>query len=165
MSYLSKLKKDIIDNEVKKIVDKLKKEGKKIVFTNGCFDILHLGHIRYLSEAKKLGDFLIVAINSDSSVRRIKGNKRPIIDEKARAEIIAALEFVDMVIIFSEDTPYNIIKRLKPDILVKGGDWKEDEIVGADIVKKSGGKVLTIPYITGYSTTSIVEKIKKLYCE
>ncbi len=164
MSYLSKLKKDI-DNEVKKIVDKLKKEGKKIVFTNGCFDILHLGHIRYLSEAKKLGDFLIVAINSDSSVRRIKGNKRPIIDEKARAEIIAALEFVDMVIIFSEDTPYNIIKRLKPDILVKGGDWKEDEIVGADIVKKSGGKVLTIPYITGYSTTSIVEKIKKLYCE
>ncbi len=164
MSYLLKIKKDI-NNEAKKIVDKLKKEGKKIVFTNGCFDILHLGHIRYLSEAKKLGDFLIVAINSDSSVRRIKGNKRPIIDEKARAEIIAALEFVDMVIIFSEDTPYNIIKRLKPDILVKGGDWKEDEIVGADIVKKSGGKVLTIPYITGYSTTSIVEKIKKLYCE
>ena len=162
MSYLSKIKHI---KEAKNLVDKLKKRGEKVVFTNGCFDILHLGHIRYLSEAKKQGDFLIVAINSNSSVRRIKGEKRPIIDEKARAETIAALEFVDMVIIFSEDTPYDVIKVLNPDVLIKGGDWKEEDIVGADVVKKTGGKVLTIPYISGYSTTSIIEKIIKLYCK
>ncbi len=161
MKYLSKIKGL---EEAKKIVSELRSKGKRIVFTNGCFDIIHLGHIRYLNEAKRLGDFLIVAINSDSSVKKIKGEKRPIIDEKARAEIISALEFVDMVIIFSEETPYRLIKEIQPDILVKGGDWKEEEIVGADIVKERGGRVLTIPYVSGYSTTSIIEKIIHLFC-
>ena len=162
MDYLSKLKHL---REAKQIVENLKKEGKKIIFTNGCFDILHVGHVRYLNDAKKYGDFLIVGINSDSSVRRIKGENRPIIDEKARAEVVAGLDSVDMVIIFSEDTPYELIKTLEPDVLIKGGDWKEEEIVGADIVKRSGGKVLTVPYISGYSTTSIIEKIIRLYCK
>jgi rfaE bifunctional protein nucleotidyltransferase chain/domain len=162
MNYLSKLKHL---REAKQIVENLKKEGKKIIFTNGCFDILHVGHVRYLNDAKKYGDFLIVGINSDSSVRRIKGKNRPIIDEKARAEVVAGLDSVDMVIIFSEDTPYELIKTLEPDVLIKGGDWKEEEIVGADIVKGSGGKVLTVPYISGYSTTSIIEKIIRLYCK
>lgn len=162
MDYISKIKKL---EEAKEVVYKLKNAGKKVVFTNGCFDIMHLGHVRYLNEAKKLGDFLIVAINSDSSVKRIKGEKRPIIDERSRAEIISALSFVDMVILFSEDTPYRLIKELQPDILVKGGDWREDQIVGADIVKKRGGKILTIPYLQGYSTTSIIEKIKNLFCK
>jgi D-beta-D-heptose 7-phosphate kinase/D-beta-D-heptose 1-phosphate adenosyltransferase len=162
MNYLSKLKHL---REAKQIVENLKKEGKKIIFTNGCFDILHVGHVRYLNDAKKYGDFLIVGINSDSSVRRIKGENRPIIDEKARAEVVAGLDSVDMVIIFSEDTPYELIKTLEPDVLIKGGDWKEEEIVGADIVKRSGGKVLTVPYISGYSTTSIIEKIIRLYCK
>ncbi len=162
MNYLSKLKHL---REAKQIVEDLKKKGKKIVFTNGCFDILHVGHVRYLNDAKKYGDFLIVGINSDSSVRRIKGENRPIIDEKARAEVVAGLDSVDMVIIFSEDTPYELIKTLEPDVLIKGGDWKEEEIVGADIVKRSGGKVLTVPYISGYSTTSIIEKIIRLYCK
>lgn len=161
MKYLSKIKGL---EEAKKIVSELRSKGKRIVFTNGCFDIIHLGHIRYLNEAKRLGDFLIVAINSDSSVKKIKGEKRPIIDERARAEIISALEFVDMVIIFSEETPYRLIKEIQPDILVKGGDWKEEEIVGADIVKERGGRVLTIPYVSGYSTTSIIEKIIHLFC-
>ena len=161
MDYVSKIKKL---EEAKKIIYEIKKKGKKIVFTNGCFDLIHLGHIRYLNEAKKLGDFLIVAINSDSSVKRIKGEKRPIIDERARAEVISALSFVDMVILFSDDTPYKLIKELQPDILVKGGDWKEDQIVGANIVKKRGGKVLTVPYLYGYSTTSIIKKIKDLFC-
>ncbi len=161
MKYLSKIKGL---EEAKKIVSELRSKGKRIVFTNGCFDIIHLGHIRYLNEAKRLGDFLIVAINSDSSVKKIKGEKRPIIDEKARAEIISALEFVDMVIIFSEETPYRLIKEIQADILVKGGDWKEEEIVGADIVKERGGRVLTIPYVSGYSTTSIIEKIIHLFC-
>jgi len=162
MDYLSKLKHL---REAKQIVENLKKEGKKIIPTNGCFDILHVGHVRYLNDAKKYGDFLIVGINSDSSVRRIKGKNRPIIDEKARAEVVAGLDSVDMVIIFSEDTPYELIKTLEPDVLIKGGDWKEEEIVGADIVKRSGGKVLTVPYISGYSTTSIIEKIIRLYCK
>jgi len=161
MNYLSKIKKR---EEAKKIISELRSKGKRIVFTNGCFDIIHVGHVRYLNEAKKIGDFLIVAINSDSSVKSIKGENRPITDERARAEIIAALEFVDMVIIFSEDTPYSLIKEIQPDILVKGGDWKEEEIVGADIVKERGGKVLTIPYVSGYSTTSIIEKIIYLFC-
>ncbi|MCX7834296.1 MAG: D-glycero-beta-D-manno-heptose 1-phosphate adenylyltransferase [Ignavibacteria bacterium] len=138
----------------------LKKEGKKIVFTNGCFDIIHKGHIIYLKEAKKLGDYLIVGLNSDESVRRIKGNFRPINKQEDRALILENLKPVDAVVIFNEETPINLIEKIKPDFLVKGGDWKENEIVGADFVKSYGGKVISINYIENYSTTSLIEKIK-----
>lgn len=146
--------------QAKSTVDFLKAQGKKIVFTNGCFDILHPGHTRYLAAARDLGDFLVVAVNSDRSTRAIKGGSRPVMPQDARTEVLAALSFVDAVIIFDEETPYRLIQVLQPDILVKGGDWKEDEIVGADIVKKAGGEVRRIPYISGYSTTEIIEKIK-----
>lgn len=142
---------------------KLKEQGKKLVFTNGCFDLIHIGHIRYLKKAKELGDFLLVAINSDSSIKKIKGPNRPIINEVERAEIIASLKFVDFVIIFSETTPQRIIQKILPDILVKGSDWKIEEIVGREIVEKNGGKVLTIPLVEGASTSSIIEKIIKIY--
>lgn len=145
-----------------KILSKFKKEKKRVVFTNGCFDILHAGHTAYLEEAKKKGDFLVVAVNSDNSVKRIKGSARPIVNENDRLKIIASLESVDFVTIFSEDTPAEIIKELCPDIIVKGSDWKENEIVGADFIKKNGGSVITIPFLKGYSTTSLINKIKKL---
>ena len=134
---------------------------RKVVFTNGCFDILHLGHIDYLSKAADLGDKLIVGVNSDASVKRLnKGAARPIQDEESRAILIAALHFTDAVIIFDEDTPYELIKIVQPDILVKGGDWKPAEIVGSDIVKAKGGAVATLDYLPGYSTTDIERKIK-----
>jgi len=148
-------------SELKNIISKLKKEGKKIVFTNGCFDILHIGHIRCLKEAKKHGDILVVGLNSDSSVRRLKGENRPYIEEKERAEIISSLEMVDYVIIFDEDTPLKIIKELKPDVIVKGGDYKEKDVVGGDFVKRYGGKVVIAPLVKGRSTSLLVEKIKK----
>lgn len=140
----------------------LKEEGKIIVFTNGCFDIIHRGHMVYLSEAKSLGDFLVVGLNSDSSVKRIKGNNRPINTEKDRAFVLAGLKPVDAVIIFNEDTPYNLIDKIKPDILVKGGDWKTENIVGSDILKSYGGKVISLPYIDSYSTTGLIERLKSL---
>jgi rfaE bifunctional protein nucleotidyltransferase chain/domain len=142
----------------------LRKKGKKIAFTNGCFDILHVGHVRYLREAKKTADVLVLALNSDSSVRSLKGKERPLIPEKERAEILAALEFVDFVTIFPELTPLELINYLKPDILIKGGDWPEEKVVGRKEIKKWGGRVAIIPEIKGKSTTNIVEKIKKLYC-
>ena len=141
----------------------IKKLGKRVVFTNGCFDILHPGHARYLSAAKELGDFLVVAVNSDHSVRIIKGPKRPILKEEARAELVAALECVDLVLIFNEDNPLRVLRALLPDILVKGGDWAEDEIIGSDVVKKAGGQVKRIPFVTGFSTTDIIKKIVDLY--
>ncbi len=147
---------------LKERLEGLRKE-KIIVFTNGCFDILHPGHIRYLYEAKRLGDILIVAVNSDDSIRRIKGEQRPIMDERARSEMLSVLPFVDFITIFDEDTPYNLIKEIRPHILVKGGDWEEDRIVGADIVRALGGRVVRIPYIEGYSTTSIIERIKEKF--
>ena len=150
-------------DELKPILDKLKKEGKKVVFTNGCFDILHVGHIRYLKEAKGYGDILIVAVNSDLSVKSIKGDKRPIVSQSERAEVVAALEMVDYVTMFDEDTPYNIIKKLQPDVLIKGGDWTIDKIVGRDIVEARGGKVIAIPFIEGASTTGIVERVLEKY--
>ncbi len=134
----------------------LREKGKKIVFTNGCFDILHRGHIEYLKKAKELGDVLIVGLNSDDSVKRIKGKDRPINKQEDRAELLASLEFVDYVVIFDEDTPYNLIKEIKPDVLVKGGDYKLEEIVGKEFAKKT----ITLPFIEGYSTTSIIEKMK-----
>ncbi len=140
-----------------------KKLGKQVVFTNGCFDILHPGHIRYLSAARNLGDFLIVAINSDRSVRAIKGHKRPILGESARAEIIAALQCVDLVLIFDEDNPLAVIERLLPDTLVKGGDWAIDQIIGAETVRQNGGRVLSIPFETGFSTSGVIQEILKKY--
>jgi D-beta-D-heptose 7-phosphate kinase/D-beta-D-heptose 1-phosphate adenosyltransferase len=151
-------------NALKNELEELRKKGKKIAFTNGCFDILHVGHVRYLREAKKTADVLVLALNSDSSVRSIKGDKRPILNENERAEILASLEFVDFITIFEELTPLELICCLKPDILIKGGDWPEEKVVGREEVKKWGGRVAIIPEIEGKSTTNIVDKIKKLYC-
>jgi len=131
------------------------------VFTNGCFDILHAGHVQYLEQAKKLGDILVVGLNSDASVRRLKGENRPINKQEDRALVLAALEFVDYIIIFEEDTPYELIKIVNPDVLVKGGDWKETDIIGADIVQAKGGTVLSLPLRPGLSTSKIIEEIKK----
>lgn len=149
---------------IRKKLDALRKKGKKIAFTNGCFDILHVGHVRYLREAKKTADILILALNSDSSVRSIKGDKRPLVTESERAEVISALEFIDFVTIFDELTPLELIKYLKPDVLIKGGDWPEEKVVGRDEVKQWGGRVAIIPEVQGKSTTNIVEKIKNTYC-
>lgn len=149
--------------ELKKISKNLRKNAKKTVFTNGCFDLLHLGHIYYLEKAKKKGDILIVALNSDSSVRRIKGSKRPILPETDRARIIAALEFVDYVVIFNETTPLRVIKSLKPDVLIKGRDWKVDDIVGKDVVRSAGGRVATIPLLKGRSTKLIIKKVVRKF--
>jgi D-beta-D-heptose 7-phosphate kinase/D-beta-D-heptose 1-phosphate adenosyltransferase len=154
----------ILDRQIlKEKLDALRKDGKKIAFTNGCFDILHVGHVRYLREAKKTADVLVLALNSDSSVRSIKGEKRPLVGEDERAEILAALEFIDFVTIFKELTPQELIIYLKPDVLIKGGDWPEDKVVGRDDVKKWGGRVVLIPEVKGKSTTNIVEKIKEVY--
>jgi D-beta-D-heptose 7-phosphate kinase/D-beta-D-heptose 1-phosphate adenosyltransferase len=149
--------------ELKRIVVDLKSKGKTVVFTNGCFDILHFGHIKYLEEAKKKGDILVVAINSDTSVRRIKGNKRPIVGENDRLRTIAALESVDYVALFKEDTPLKTIKLLKPDILVKGADWNVNNIIGRDVVLSYGGRVATVKLIEGRSTTNLIKKIAKVF--
>jgi len=135
-------------------------QSKKIVFTNGCFDLLHLGHIDYLSKAKDLGDILIIAVNTDNSVRRLKGAARPITNENSRSVIIASLQFVSAVVLFDEDTPYNLIKQVQPDVLVKGSDYKPEDIVGFDIVKAKGGEIVTIDYLDGYSTSDLEKKIK-----
>ena len=150
-------------DELIPILDALRKKGKRIVFTNGCFDILHVGHVRYIKEAKGYGDILVVAVNSDTSVKSIKGDKRPIVSQSERAEVLSALETVDYVTMFDEETPYNIIKKLQPDVLIKGGDWTIEKIVGRDIVEARGGKVIAIPFIEGASTTGIVERILEKY--
>ena len=139
-----------------------KQRGKSIVFTNGCFDILHIGHIKYLNAAKAKGDILIVGLNADKSVRLLKGKNRPVTPQRERAEILAALACVDFVVIFNEETPYRLISLIRPDVLVKGGDWPIDKIVGADIVRAKHGRVLRIPFIKNRSTTSLIEKIQKL---
>jgi D-beta-D-heptose 7-phosphate kinase/D-beta-D-heptose 1-phosphate adenosyltransferase len=150
-------------SRLKKIAGTLKRQGKKIVFTNGCFDILHVGHVRYLTQARKMGDLLIVGLNTDRSVRKIKGDKRPIVTEKERAEVLAALEIVDYVVLFDEPDPLRLIAALKPDILVKGADWSKDEIVGREVVEKAGGKVARIPLVPGSSSTNVIEKILSVY--
>lgn len=132
---------------------------KKIVFTNGCFDILHVGHKRYLQQAATLGDILVVGVNSDESVRRLKGPERPVNNEQDRAEMLCALGFIDYVVIFGEDTPYELIKKIQPDVLVKGGDYKPEEVVGKDIVEARGGKLELIKFVEGKSTTNIINKI------
>lgn len=150
--------KKIQDREnLKKICQRLRADGKRIVFTNGCFDIIHIGHIRYLKKARSLGDLLIVGLNADSSVSRIKSG-RPVNPHSHRAEVLAALSMVDYVSVFEEKTPYNLIKSLKPDILVKGGDWNKEDIVGSDLV----GQTFSLPFTEGISTTLIIEKICSL---
>ena len=147
------------DTEFSRLLAIWKFQGKKIVFTNGCFDILHLGHIDYLAAASELGDLLIIGLNTDDSVHKIKGNNRPLQDEVSRAFVLASLGFVDAVVFFGEDTPYNLIKSIQPDVLVKGADYKPEEIVGYDIVKNKGGEIVTIEFLEGYSTTAIEKKI------
>ncbi len=147
--------------QLKKIIPKLKKEGKRIAFTNGCFDILHYGHIKYLGEAKAKADILVVGLNNDASIRRIKGAGRPINRQSDRAKVLSALSCVDYVTVFGEDTPLSLIKSVKPDALIKGADWQAEKIVGADFVKSYGGKALTVSYLKGYSTTGLIERIGK----
>jgi rfaE bifunctional protein nucleotidyltransferase chain/domain len=144
-------------DKLKEAIDRLKADAKKTVFTNGCFDIIHIGHIRYLKEAKSLGDVLVVGLNSDKSVSKIKP-KRPINLQDHRAEVLSSLEMVDYIALFDEETPYELIKLVRPDILVKGGDWKKEDIVGSDIAKETH----SLPYVKGISTSEIIEKIKKL---
>ena len=146
-------------SQIKALTAKLKKQGRKIVFTNGCFDILHAGHIDLLKRSKALGDVLILGINADSSVKSIKGKKRPIIPEKYRMELMSAVQYIDFVVKFSEDTPLNLIKAIRPDILVKGDDWAPDQVVG----REYAGKVVLVPLFKGWSTTSIIQKIKENY--
>jgi len=147
-------------SDFKSVREKIKADNKKLVFTNGCFDILHRGHIEYLIEAKSLGDFLIVGLNSDKSVKKLKGQDRPLNNETDRAFLLDNLKCVDFVIIFNEDTPYELISEVVPDYLVKGGDWKEQEIVGNDIVKAGGGKVVSLKFVDNYSTTKLLGKMK-----
>jgi rfaE bifunctional protein nucleotidyltransferase chain/domain len=149
--------------ELKKEVERSRCDGKKIVFTNGCFDILHAGHVQYLREARKTGDLLILGLNSDASVRAIKGEKRPLVPQGERAEVVSSLAAIDYVTFFDETTPLRLIEYLKPDCLVKGGDWQEDAVVGGDLVRSWGGKVVIVPLTEGISTTNIVDKILRVY--
>ncbi len=160
-SILNPRMKVITGDQAGELSRTLKREGKKTVFTNGCFDLIHAGHATYLLSARQLGDFLFVGVNSDSSVKRIKGEKRPVVPENERILLLASFVFVDRVILFDEDTPYELIKAIRPDILVKGEDWKVEEIVGRDLVVSSGGEVKTVPLVEGLSSTKIIEKIIK----
>lgn len=139
------------------VLTRLRSEGKRVVFTNGCFDLLHLGHVTYLEEARRFGDVLVVGVNTDESVRRIKGPGRPVVPLRQRMAVLAALEAVDYVVPFEEDTPYDLIKSLRPHVLVKGGDWRPEEVVGRDLVEE----VRIVPYLEGFSTTGLIEKIRE----
>jgi len=149
--------------ELLRIIKNLKTRRKRIVFTNGCFDLLHIGHIRYLEKARTLGDILVVGVNSDSSVRILKGPKRPILPVKERAEILSGLGCVDYITIFNEQDPLKLITSLHPHVLVKGGDWTKEQIVGGDVVERSGGKVVIIPFVKGTSTSNLIGTILKKY--
>ena len=144
---------------LKSALSSLKKKGKQIVFTNGCFDLLHLGHVRLFNKAKSLGDILVLGLNSDASLKKLKGPKRPLVSEKARAELLSSLEAIDYITIFGEDTPKELVKEINPDILVKGGDYKVNEVAGREFVKK----VYIFPVVKGYSTTNLIEKIVRVY--
>lgn len=146
--------------EIKAIVVDARTNGKKVAFTNGCFDLLHRGHVHVLRAARACADLLIVGINSDQSVKQIKGPKRPVLPESDRCELLGAMEMVDFVILFNEPDPYNLISAIRPDVLVKGGDWNTEKIIGADMVEEAGGRVVVVPYIKGFSTTEIIERIK-----
>ena len=151
--------------ELLRIITDLKTKGKRIVFTNGCFDLLHIGHVRYLEKAKALGDVLVVGINSDSSVQKLKGRRRPILLEQERAEILSGLGCVDYVALFDEIDPLKLITSLKPDVLVKGGDWTKEQTVGKEVVERSGGEVVILPFVKGASTSTLIETILKKYEE
>jgi D-beta-D-heptose 7-phosphate kinase/D-beta-D-heptose 1-phosphate adenosyltransferase len=149
--------------ELLKIIKTLKAKGSRIVFTNGCFDLLHIGHIRYLEKARTLGDTLVVGVNSDSSVRKLKGPKRPVLPVKERAEMLSGLECVDYITIFDEIDPLKLITSIKPNVLAKGGDWTKEQIVGREVVERSGGEVVIIPFIKGASTSNLIEIILKRF--
>jgi D-beta-D-heptose 7-phosphate kinase/D-beta-D-heptose 1-phosphate adenosyltransferase len=151
------------EEDLYRIAEDLKKKGKRIVFTNGCFDLLHLGHVRYLEKAKSLGDILVVGLNSDSSVQSLKGPERPILPEEERAEILSGLGCVDYITIFDELTPLELISSLQPHILVKGGDWTKEAIVGKEVVERSGGEVVLLPFVEGSSTSNLIEAILKRF--
>ena len=161
MSHLKKINNKIFsENNLITQVTTWRKSGEKIVFTNGCFDIIHRGHIEVLARSADLGNKLIVGLNSDSSIQKLKGKGRPIIDEHSRAILLAGLDFIDAIILFSEETPLNLITTLKPDILAKGGDYKINTIVGHEIVQKNGGEVILVPFVDGFSSTNLINKIK-----
>lgn len=149
--------------ELSRIIKNLKAKGKRIVFTNGCFDLLHLGHVRYLEKAKSLGDVLVVGVNSDSSVRKLKGPKRPILPQGERTEMLSGLGCVDYITIFNEADPLKLITSLKPNLLVKGGDWTREQIVGREVVERSGGKLVIVPFVKGASTSNVIDIILKRY--
>ena len=159
--YLQKIKEDIEDALA--FLGQCRKEGKRIIFTNGCFDLLHSGHVQYLNEARQLGDFLVLGINDDDSVKRLKGAQRPILPLRERMEILSGLEMVDMLIPFADDTPINLIEAIKPDVLVKGGDYEISGIVGAELVQQQGGEVKVLSFKDAASTTNIIDKILKVY--
>ena len=162
MSNLKRINNKIFSIErISRQIDIRKNYGEEIVFTNGCFDIIHRGHVEVLARAADLGDKLIVGLNSDVSIQKLKGKDRPIIQENSRAILLAALDFIDAIVLFSEETPLDLITTLKPDILAKGGDYKIDTIVGHEIVKENGGEVILIPFVDGFSSTNIINKIKK----
>jgi len=162
MNNLIRIREKILElNKLSEKIDSLRKDKKSIVFTNGCFDILHKGHITYLSEAADLGDVLVIGLNTDDSVQSIKGPGRPVQDQETRAMALASLFFVNFVVLFKEDTPFDLIRTIQPDTLVKGGDYDPTEIVGYDHVTRSGGKVMTIPLVKGYSTTSLIERLSE----
>jgi len=162
MSNLINIKSKIHSlSDLKRLSDKWKESGEKIVFTNGCFDLVHRGHVEILANMADLGDKLIIGLNSDSSIKDLKGEDRPIIDETSRAILLASLQFVDAIVFFSEETPHKLIETLVPDVLAKGGDYKVTEIAGHEVVLENGGEVVTVPLTDGFSTTNIVEKIKK----
>ena len=160
MNYFEKINNKLLDGDkLTKWLEDCRKNGKKIVFSNGCFDILHRGHVEYLSKAAAYGDVMVIGLNTDASVRRLKGPSRPVNDEKARAFVLAGLECVTAVVFFDEDTPYNLIKTVQPDVLVKGSDYKPENIVGYDVVTAKGGKVVTVDLVEGFSTTKTIEKM------
>ena len=161
MSFHNQLKEKVVSlDQALKNLKAWREKNKKIVFTNGCFDIIHPGHIDYLSQARDLGDILVLGLNTDQSVRRLnKGSNRPINDERTRAYVLAGLACVDLIVFFDEETPYNLIKLLQPNVLVKGKDYEVEKIIGFDILKENGGEVITIPFLEGYSTSSLIKKI------
>ena len=161
MSFHNQLKEKVVSlDQALKNLKAWREKNKKIVFTNGCFDIVHPGHIDYLSQARDLGDILVLGLNTDQSVRRLnKGSNRPINDERTRAYVLAGLACVDLIVFFDEETPYNLIKLLQPNVLVKGKDYEVEKIIGFDILKENGGEVITIPFLEGYSTSRLIKKI------
>ena len=162
MLHLNKINSKIFSlDDLKNQVNAWKQAGEEVIFTNGCFDIIHRGHIEVLAQTADLGDRLIIGLNSDSSIQKLKGEDRPIIEEQARAILLASLSFVDAVILFPEETPINLISTLLPDVLAKGGDYEIDTIVGHEIIQQNGGEVILIPFLDGFSSTTIIDKIKK----